>query len=142
MKTLLVGLVLISAALGADTYPDRFYTAGTLNGHWWTSSGVAEGLRIGYLMGYADHVASFGLAKPPGFEHLPGTEMDWFPPTLTFGEISKAIDRVYDQPENLNLSLRYALRIIAMRVAGKSEKYIDDTTRVFREGSKLYAGKP
>lgn len=115
---LLATLAIIT--LGTDAAPARWRTFGQFNGHWWTSS--PELARAGYLCGYMDGVVEAQWPTPV--------------PEPDYGVVFKGIHRFYDQPENINITVRDAIHIFAMKVAGESQSRIEEETRAAREKAK------
>ena len=126
-----IALIAVSASAQAPKV-----TAGLHNGRAWIDSD--EGTRVAFLMGYSDHHIVFADApiRDNGirskYPSADSQESDWWPAHLTFGEISKAVTKFYDEPENVRLPIRYALCITALRVRGTAPSEIERLTAFYR----------
>jgi hypothetical protein len=119
--------------LNADP-PDDWYTDNMLNGRFWNGlKGEGEWAQGYFLMGYLDrHNTTDQMGWAPSCA-LDTKEADMWPKKLKVGEVAKLLDRFYDEPENLNIPIRFALHIVATRSAGKSEGQIADETLLCRK---------
>ena len=104
-------------------------TAGMANGRLWNS--LASGEKKAYLIGYWDdwalHASTRTNPAPDG-----GIEEEYYPRSLGFEEVAKSLDGFYRVPENLNIQIRYALRILTLKVAGTSDARVQVEVLFFR----------
>lgn len=104
-------------------------TAGMANGRLWNS--LAAGEKKAYLIGYWDdwalHASTRTNPAPDG-----GIEEEYYPRSLGFDEVSKSLDTFYGVPENLNIQVRYALRILTLKVAGIPDARVQGEVLFFR----------
>ena len=104
-------------------------TAGMANGRLWNS--LASGEKKAYLIGYWDdwalHASTRSNPAPDG-----GIEEEYYPRSLGFEEVAKSLDGFYRVPENLNIQIRYALRILTLKVAGTSDARVQGEVLFFR----------
>jgi hypothetical protein len=104
-------------------------TAGMANGRLWNS--LASGEKKAYLIGYWDdwalHASTRTNPAPDG-----GIEEEYYPRSLGFEEVAKSLDGFYRVPENLNIQIRYALRILTLKVAGISDTRVQGEVLFFR----------
>jgi hypothetical protein len=104
-------------------------TAGIANGRLWNS--LASGEQKAYLIGYWDdwalHATAHATPAPDG-----GIEEEYYPRSLGFEEVAKSLDDFYRVPENLNIQIRYALRILALKVAGIPDARVQSEVLFFR----------
>jgi hypothetical protein len=59
-----------------------------------------------------------------------------FPGDAVFGDVTKALDRLYEEPENLTLTISGALRVITMKFNSDKPEDIDAELRRLRILSK------
>jgi hypothetical protein len=104
-------------------------TAGMANGRLWNS--LASGEKKAYLIGYWDdwalHASERTNPAPDG-----GIEEEYYPRSLGFEEVAKSLDAFYQVPENLNIQIRYALRILTLKVAHVSDARVQGEVLFFR----------
>ena len=104
-------------------------TAGMANGRLWNS--LTNGEKKAYLIGYWDdwalHATTHDNPAPDG-----GIEEEYYPRSLGFDEVAKSLDDFYRVPENLNIQIRYALRILALKVAGIPDARVQSEVLFFR----------
>jgi hypothetical protein len=104
-------------------------TAGMANGRLWNS--LTTGEKKAYLIGYWDdwalHATAHAAPAPDG-----GIEEEYYPRSLGFDEVAKSLDDFYRVPENLNIQIRYALRILALKVAGIPDARVQSEVLFFR----------
>jgi hypothetical protein len=104
-------------------------TAGMANGRLWNS--LAAGEKKAYLVGYWDdwalHASTRTNPAPDG-----GIEEEYYPRSLGFEEVVKSLDTFYSVPENLNIQIRYALRILTLKVAGVADAKVQGEVLFFR----------
>jgi hypothetical protein len=124
------GFVLVASGLAQDRIPrmDTVITAGLFNGRFWVTAESAT--KTAYLAGYHDHEIVFSDATAPDVASAEKENALW--PPLTIGEISKGLDNFYGQPENLDLPIRFALRVLAMKVVGRPQPEIDGWVTAYR----------
>jgi hypothetical protein len=94
-------------------------SAGLLNGRFWVARN--DGQKVIFIMGYCEAARS---GKVPDRHDSP-LALASCPTEVTLGDILKGLDRFYQEPENLRLAIRSALRIFAMKVAGASANDIE-----------------
>jgi hypothetical protein len=92
-------------------------TDGQPNGRFWNY--ISADAKFGFVIGYC--AAATGPLKCP-------TEAE-------FGEIEKATDRFYQDPENLRLPIAVSVQVFARRLEGMSEA----TIRIFLESARKQA---
>jgi hypothetical protein len=104
-------------------------TAGMGNGRLWNSltSGEKKAYLIGYWDDWALHSSTRTNPAPDG-----GIEEEYYPRSLGFEEVAKSLDAFYQVPENLNIQIRYALRILTLKVAGISDARVQSEVLFFR----------
>jgi len=119
IKTLLLGLCICALcfAQGDSQRVRDSQTDGQPNGRFWNS--ISADARFGFVIGYC--AAATGTLKCP-------TEAQ-------FGEIEKAVDRFYQDPENLRLPIAVAVQVFARRLEGMSEA----TIQAFLENARKQA---
>lgn len=104
-------------------------TAGMANGRLWNS--LTAGEKKAYLIGYWDdwalHASTRTNPAPDG-----GIEEEYYPRSLGFEEVAKSLDTFYSVPENLNIQIRYSLRVLALKVAGISDAKVQGEVLFFR----------
>jgi hypothetical protein len=104
-------------------------TAGMANGRFWNS--LTTGEKKAYLIGYWDdwalHATTHDTPAPDG-----GIEEEYYPRSLGFDEVTKSLDDFYRVPENLNIQIRYSLRILALKVAGIPDARVQSEVLFFR----------
>lgn len=121
-KTLLLGLCVCALCFAqrddaADQLVRDSQTEGQPNGRFW--SHISADTKSGFVIGYCA-AATGNLACPDQAE---------------FGEIEKAIDRFYEDPENLRLPIAVAEQVFTRRLAGMS----DATIQAFLENARKRA---
>jgi hypothetical protein len=104
-------------------------TAGMANGRLWNSltSGEKKAYLIGYWDDWALHASTRTNPAPDG-----GIEEEYYPRSLGFEEVAKSLDTFYQVPENLNIQVRYALRILTLKVAGIPDARVQGEVLFFR----------
>ena len=104
-------------------------TAGMANGRLWNSltSGEKKAYLIGYWDDWALHASTRTNPAPDG-----GIEEEYYPRSLGFEEIAKSLDGFYQASENLNIQIRYALRILTLKVAGVADAKVQGEVLFFR----------
>lgn len=104
-------------------------TAGMANGRLWNS--LASGEKRAYLIGYWDdwalHASTRTNPAPDG-----GIEEEYYPRSLAFEEVAKSLDSFYQVPGNLNIQIRYALKILALKIAGIPDARTQSEVLFFR----------
>jgi hypothetical protein len=90
---------------------------GLLNGRYWNAQSAES--RVDFIVGYSEHLT---IAEATGWKEEDGTYFPHSP--VSFGEIAKGLNRIYDAPENLNIPISFAIYVFQLRVTGKSEPYI------------------
>jgi hypothetical protein len=106
MKSLLVGLFVAMCSLG-QSEPPKFDRNGAANGRLWTV--LTPDHRSWFIFGQQDATKAILLRSVA----------DRFAPrTLSNTEIVAAIDRFYDEPENLPISIMDALMVVTLRANG------------------------
>jgi len=130
LTMLICALALAGSLRAQDQKLASITTIGLSNGRFWMF--MDDRQRTCYLVGYQDHKIVFGDLPVPACDACAGEkEKDWWP-TLTVGEILKGLDNFYGEPENLSLPIRFALRILAMKVAGKPQPEIEGWLTTYR----------
>jgi hypothetical protein len=81
-------------------------TEGQPNGRFWNQ--IPADAKFGFVVGFC--AAATGVLSCPA--------------EAQFGEIEKAIDRFYQEPENLRLPVAVAIQTFARRLSGMSEANI------------------
>ena len=108
-----------SARPPAQEHPE-WYSAGLLNGRYWTS--LNETAKAFYLAGYRDGLVvgagSTSLAEPG--EILERLGRARFPVTLVISDVVKGVDKFFSEPENLRFPIVDAVGIFARKAAGAS----------------------
>ena len=122
IKAILLGLCVCALcfAQGNDSADQRVrdsQTDGQLNGRFWTA--IPADAKTGFVMGYC--AAATGDLSCPS--------------EAQYGDIQKAIDRFYQEPENLRLPVAVAIQVFARRLRGMSEQ----TIQAFLEDARKYA---
>jgi len=126
---------------------DLMLTGGTENGRFWRAQSL-EG-KVSWLFGYHSGLLEAALvsatynnpdAASPTLA-ADGTKLQAqitrisIPSGLTYTEIAKALDRVYDTPENLPIDVPDALRIVLMKATGVSPSKIEEQTSQYRKSA-------
>jgi hypothetical protein len=123
-KGIFVSLLVVAGIAAQSTN-----TAGMANGRLWNS--LTAGEKKAYLVGYWDdwalHASTRTNPAPDG-----GIEEEYYPRSLGFEEVAKSIDTFYGVPENLNIQIRYALRILTLKVAGIPDARVHGEVLFFR----------
>lgn len=128
--TVLLCSLSLAASLQAQGEVEDRATMGLSNGRFWEL--LTEMEKTCYLVGYLDHEKPFNHQQAPDGP-IGDKESDWWPWHLDIKEISKGLDNFYAQPENLIFPTRFALRILAMKVAGKPEPEISGWLTTYRK---------
>lgn len=117
MKRFLCSLLLAGALVAAEAPEETF---GLRNGRFWNKLGKAgdfgSGMQFGYLHGYTNGLV-WGEAKDAN---------GYYPARLSFGEIQKALDEIYSQPENVLIPIPLALTTVVLKVNGASKNEVDE----------------
>jgi hypothetical protein len=133
---LCVALFSIATLLPAQNDLERQYKTGPqYNGHFWVD--MAPEHKVAYLSGYGDALNTVTLLDGPAVNGV-------FPFGLRMGEIVKGIDRFYDTPENLRITIAGAIAVFNARFAGVSEDKIQKGILELREeaAAALRADRP
>lgn len=111
-------------------------TAGMANGRLWNSlnSGEKRAYLIGYWDDWALHATTRTNPAPDG-----GIEEEYYPRPLGFNDVAKSLDDFYRAPENLNIQVRYALRILTLKVFGVPDAQVQNELLFFRCVTDYYA---
>ncbi|HXJ76581.1 MAG TPA: hypothetical protein VNM37_27235 [Candidatus Dormibacteraeota bacterium] len=120
---LMVLLLAVAPAFGQT--PDVQWTDGAFNGRWWQEHSDPM-QRYAYLAGM---LQGLGAAQPESKLYdlvVPGG--------LTYGELIKAVDAVYQEPLNGRLPILGALQIVKAKAAGGDPEAIEGLTRIWRKG--------
>jgi len=104
-------------------------TAGMANGRLWNSlnSGEKQAYLIGYRDDWALHASTRTSPAPDG-----GIEEEYYPRSVGFAEVAKSLDVFYQVSENRNIQIRYALRILTLKIAGVPEARVQGEVLFFR----------
>lgn len=108
----------------AQEHPE-WYSAGLLNGRYWTS--LNETVKTFYLAGYRDGLvvgAGTTTLAEPG-EILERLGRARFPVTLVISDVVKGVDKFFSEPENLRFPIVDAVGLFARKAAGASQGEID-----------------
>jgi hypothetical protein len=130
-STVVLFALLIGAPLVAQVPTGRQYTLRLLNGYFWTGK-LSDDAKASYLLGYADMQAATAYLP---CKIVPGelTVFEFGVKGRNIREIREALDRFYSVRQNLNLPIRWALRLTAMKAAGKHAADIEAETVAERE---------
>ena len=117
--------LLLAVAPVFGQIPSTQLTDGAFNGRWWQEhSDLMQ--RYSYLAGLLDGLSAaqpesklYDLVAPKG---------------LTYGEIAKAIDAVYQEPLNCRIPIMAVLQIVKAKAEGGAPEAIDGLTRIWRKG--------
>jgi hypothetical protein len=123
----------------AQSAPDS--TMGLLNGDFWKM--LPDLGKLLYVAGYTDGLTGGCMGDPKKLVHTQG-ELDkitkctagWIPKSISLPEIKSRLDMFYAPPENLNIELIDALRIIGMQANGTAQSEIDQQMDAARKGVK------
>lgn len=115
MTRMLVILVFL-AMNGLSQTPPQL-SGGMLNGRGWNAYQKAQ--KASYLMGIHDALGT--VKDAPSLSHS-------FPTNLSVGESILAVDRFYEEPENLSIMVMGALRVVALKINGGSQVEVDAET--------------
>lgn len=113
VKMTVIALSLASIILPASNLDE---TGGAWNGRAWHK--MSQGMKLAYLRGASE---GDGLC-----EVVAGAQRSW-PRRLTFGEIAKAIDRLYAEPTNANVPVVFGALAYVRR---KAEGVMDEDLKV------------
>jgi hypothetical protein len=121
----IVALLSFWSVLGSAQEHPEWYSAGLLNGRYWTS--LDERAKAFYLAGYRDGVVvgvgSTSLAEAGEiWERL---RRERFPVTLIISDVVKGIDKFFSEPGNVRFPIVDAVGIFARKAAGASQGEID-----------------
>ena len=106
---LLLVISLAPACYAVDADNDR--SNGHFNGRFW--SGLNNNSKAAFILGYCEGASDCPIQP-------------------TFGDIVKGVDKFYQEPENLRLAIRSAIRVFALKVAGANASDIEDAMRFAR----------
>jgi hypothetical protein len=130
MRIPVFALLLIAMAYGQQTSVDR--TGNLFNGRAWKSWDAGHDLaRSGYLIGVAEATKTVKCISKN--EELSPE----FPFVLRPVEIIEALNRFYDDPENMPIPIRWALHIVSLKVNGKTSEEIHATIERLRRSVSL-----
>lgn len=127
LKRTLLTFLLLAIAPVFGQIPNTQYTDGIFNGRWWQEhSDLMQ--RYVYLAGLL-HGLKATQPESKSYEQVS-------PKGLTYGEMAKAIDAVYQEPLNGRLPIVAALQIVKAKAEGRDAETVEDVTRIWR---KAYA---
>jgi len=105
-------------------------TGGHWNGRYWRTLSTNE--KTSFMAGYSNAVESVAAVLIGGdFEHFKRTTAI-FLPSLTIGEITRALDLFYETPENGPIGITNALHVIASRASGTDAATIEQMVNDMR----------
>jgi hypothetical protein len=121
---------------------DPLYTHDEMNGRHWVQGKMDEIQKAVFLVGYMHGVRYetrlMSLMKDKTARELArtlGDSMMW-PNHLSVGEVQSLLDKFYETPENLSISIPKAIFIVAMKTSGQSNSAIEKMINEFRSQSK------
>ena len=83
--------------------------------------------KLAYLLGLRE-----GLN--PLMENIPKHEADtYFPPTMTLSQTEAAVDKFFEDSENIRVPIFAAMRIVTMKVNGATQDQIDSEITLNRQ---------
>lgn len=133
MKTFLIllGLVLFAFCCSGQNAPfdPRVSTMGSCpacsgNGRSWQGFKVHD-YKLAFIAGIGEATSFLiGLFNP--------TYRTYFPQSLSGDELVTAIDRFYEQPENLPIPIMQAMRIVTLRANGEDPTSVDKEIATLR----------
>lgn len=95
-------------------------TLGFLNGRTWNAANAD--MKVSYMTGLLEMIML-----------TPDADMlKYFGRNLTTAENSKAVDRFYEEPENLNIPVPFALQIVAKKANGESPDAVENFAATVR----------
>jgi len=122
---ILLALTLLSVAQEKPAIPP--FTNGMCNGrHWQVFMDKGN-----YLVGFLDGLRA---ARSPSRPYIPEP--------LSMVELVKAVDRFYQEPENLAIPVPEALRIVALKANGAPQSEIDSVSAAARRKALQAAKQP
>ncbi len=96
------------------------------NGRAWES--FSEAMKLGYVLGFTEAVST-GVC-----------EQERLPCHMQMGEMTKAVDRVYEEPENVLLPIPMAIHIVTMKAAGMDPAAFEKEVAALRRLAKALEG--
>lgn len=148
----IAALALLAAAVCGAQIPDDQKTLGALNGRFWMS--LDQPVKTYFIVGYSEAIQNqeampfLALAAhdcaptAKGMSTLADAAALTFPANGVSGDVIKALDRLYGEPENLSLSLPLAFRVISMKFRSDKPEDIDAELRRLRILSRQPASAP
>jgi len=106
-------------------------TGGFCNGRFWNA--LDDQTKLAWVEAYSNGVTYALLttaisargADPSRDQEAVTARIQSIFPSLTWGEVRKALDRFYDSPENGPIPMPEAVRVLSMKVAGVPQAEID-----------------
>jgi hypothetical protein len=115
-KAALILLLVLSCGFSQEQSEIAFRRdSGGLNGRQWQSMTYLD--KFHYLLGATDAILE---AAPTEYSKYFDVQSG-----LTFGEFTKAVDRFYEEPENLPIPIVWAARVVTMKTNGATAKELD-----------------
>jgi len=150
MRRYIVVLVISSLALSfrclADELAEQIKTLGQVNGRYWQSLSFDSKVTflIAFDEGYklaAPRGITWNLQKIVGDEKAAAVDKEikemfklesYLPEGMSYGEIAKGVDRIYESPENLVIPVKDVLTLVTRKVHGASQADIDQSAARLR----------
>jgi hypothetical protein len=143
----LLVLSLAALACSAQTWSERNTTLGHVNARYWQSLSITSkaDFLIGFVDGYSEALPSgipWDLRKIVGEDKVAAAtkaiessrSLAWyFPDKMSYGELMKGIDQLYENPENIRLPIRDALEVFTRKANGATQAQIDDVLAARRK---------
>ncbi len=110
-----LALLLCTMLVASDDEPDK--TLGAFNGRFWQKCNAA--VKTGFIVGFNSAMqASTTISKQEVQKYTAG---------VSFGEMVKGVDQIYQTPENASLPIWVAIRIVVLKANGVPEDKIGET---------------
>ena len=125
----LLAAIFTASAFASEPMPDR--TLGIYNGRWWQSKTDASGMRLGYVIGIGD-----------GLQMADEETQKWYPYYVSYGEMTDAVTRFYDEPLNRRIPVLHALVVVRMKSEGVDAASVEKLTEEFRKLAAAETSSP
>lgn len=130
MKTILLVIAFAVCGWGQNPSAAPTSTKGFYNGRFWKSLDVSS--KLMFLAGYnngATLASTFAAADFASFQRVTKQVL---PSTLSGYEVSAALDRFYDTPENAPIAIAWALTVISDKASGADDASIQKSIERLR----------
>jgi hypothetical protein len=135
MKKSALFLLLLTLTCGSADLEDS-KTSGFVNGRFWNQ--LQPMAKVVYLMAFQEGI----MAGAGTLDAKTKTTDQYVDPTAAkYGEIVSGLDRLYKQPENINVPVFEALKVLTMKIRGATKDEIENALSECRGPAVNFQGK-